>query len=89
MSVDVQAGDRRIGNRVLTRIPRQLLNFPLSTVYASPLPTPVLPAMSQEPVHGNLSHAMRDNYAEHGVDQVRHLVALFPQHNLIISITKK
>jgi len=27
--------------------------------------------MGQEPVHGNLSHAMRDNYAEHGVDQVR------------------
>jgi hypothetical protein len=26
--------------------------------------------MGQEPVHGNLSHAMRDNYAEHGVDQV-------------------
>jgi hypothetical protein len=78
MSVDVQAGDRRIGNRVLARIPRQLLNFPLSTVYASPLPTLVLPAMSQEPVHGNLSHAMRDNYAEHGVDQVRHPVVYFP-----------
>jgi len=27
--------------------------------------------MGPEPVHGNLSHAMRDNYAEHGVDQVR------------------
>jgi hypothetical protein len=26
--------------------------------------------MSKEAVHGNLSHAMRDNYAEHGVDQV-------------------
>jgi hypothetical protein len=78
MSVDVQAGDRRVvGNRVLSRIPRQLLNFPLSTVYASPLPTPVLPAMSQEPVHGNLSHAMRDNYAEHGVDQVRRLLLSF------------
>jgi hypothetical protein len=34
--------------------------------------------MSQEPVHGNLSHAMRDNYAEHGVDQVRHPVVYFP-----------
>lgn len=27
--------------------------------------------MDPEPVHGNLSHAMRDNYAEHGVDKVR------------------
>jgi hypothetical protein len=34
--------------------------------------------MSQEPVHGNLSHAMRDNYAEHGVDQVRHPVVYIP-----------
>jgi hypothetical protein len=33
--------------------------------------------MSQEPVHGNLSHAMRDNYAEHGVDQVRRLLLSF------------
>jgi len=24
-----------------------------------------------QPVHGNLSHAMRDNYNEHGVDHVR------------------
>jgi hypothetical protein len=32
--------------------------------------------MGPEPVHGNLSHAMRDNYAEHGVDQVRLLYSV-------------
>jgi hypothetical protein len=33
-------------------------------------------AMGPEPIHGNLSHAMRDNYAEHGVDQVRLLYSV-------------
>jgi hypothetical protein len=54
-----------------TECPNTETSFVLSTLYANPLPTLVLPTMSQEPVHGNLSHAMRDNYAEHGVDQVR------------------
>ena len=57
--------------------------------YASALPTPILSTMSQESVHGNLSHAMRDNYAEHGVDQVRNLVTPFVSQNLMTSITKK
>jgi len=68
--------DRRVGNRALAAN-TETTTFVICTLHASPLPIPVPPIMSQEPVHGNLSHAMRDNYAEHGVDQVRHPVTKF------------
>ena len=65
--IDGQTGGNQETELIIPEILTRLCPLSVRLPYRLHL----LPTMSQEPVHGNLSHAMRDNYAEHGVDQVR------------------